>query len=152
MKCPFCGYHDSKVIDSRPAEDGNTIRRRRECLDCQKRFTTYEIIERMPLIVIKRDGSRQSFDRVKIVNGLVRACEKRPVSIAQIEKVSDEVEQELRGRLESEVQSERIGEMVMARLKKLDEVAYVRFASGYRSFKDIETFMEELSKILNEKK
>ena len=152
MKCPFCGYQDSKVIDSRPAEDGNTIRRRRECLDCQKRFTTYEIIERMPLIVIKRDGSRQSFDRVKIVNGLVRACEKRPVSIAQIEKVSDEVEQELRGRLESEVQSERIGEMVMARLKKLDEVAYVRFASVYRSFKDIETFMEELSKILNEKK
>ena len=152
MKCPFCGYTDSKVIDSRPAEDGNTIRRRRECLDCQKRFTTYEIIERMPLIVIKRDGSRQSFDRVKIVNGLVRACEKRPVSMAQIEKVSDEVEQELRGRLESEVQSERIGEMVMARLKNLDEVAYVRFASVYRSFKDIETFMEELSKILNEKK
>ena len=152
MKCPFCGYNDSKVIDSRPAEDGNTIRRRRECLDCQKRFTTYEIIERMPLIVIKRDGSRQSFDRVKIVNGLVRACEKRPVSMAQIENVSDEVEQELRGRLESEVSSERIGEMVMARLKNLDEVAYVRFASVYRSFKDIETFMEELSKILNEKK
>ena len=152
MKCPFCGYNDSKVIDSRPAEDGNTIRRRRECLDCQKRFTTYEIIERMPLIVIKRDGSRQPFDRVKIINGLVRACEKRPVSMAQIEKVSDEVEQELRGRLESEVQSERIGEMVMARLKNLDEVAYVRFASVYRSFKDIETFMEELSKILNEKK
>ena len=152
MKCPFCGYTDSKVIDSRPAEDGNTIRRRRECLDCQKRFTTYEIIERMPLIVIKRDGSRQPFDRVKIINGLVRACEKRPVSMSQIEKVSDEVEQELRGRLESEVQSERIGEMVMARLKNLDEVAYVRFASVYRSFKDIETFMEELSKILNEKK
>ena len=152
MKCPFCGFTDSKVIDSRPAEDGNTIRRRRECLDCQKRFTTYEIIERMPLIVIKRDRSRQSFDRVKIINGLVRACEKRPVSMAQIEKVSDEVEQELRGRLESEVQSERIGEMVMSRLKKLDEVAYVRFASVYRSFKDIETFMEELSKILNEKK
>ena len=152
MKCPFCGYNDSKVIDSRPAEDGNTIRRRRECLDCQKRFTTYEIIERMPLIVIKRDGSRQTFDRVKIINGLVRACEKRPVSMSQIEKVSDEVEQELRGRLESEVQSERIGEMVMTRLKNLDEVAYVRFASVYRSFKDIETFMEELSKILNEKK
>ena len=152
MKCPFCGYNDSKVIDSRPAEDGNTIRRRRECLDCQKRFTTYEIIERMPLIVIKRDGSRQPFDRVKIINGLVRACEKRPVSMAQIEKVSDEVEQELRGRLESEVQSERIGEMVMTRLKSLDEVAYVRFASVYRSFKDIETFMEELSKILTEKK
>lgn len=152
MKCPFCGYNDSKVIDSRPAEDGNTIRRRRECLDCQKRFTTYEIIERMPLIVIKRDGSRQTFDRIKIINGLVRACEKRPVSMAQIEKTADEVEQELRGRLESEVQSERIGEMVMVRLKNMDEVAYVRFASVYRSFKDIETFMDELSKILNEKK
>ena len=152
MKCPFCGYADSKVIDSRPAEDGNTIRRRRECLDCQKRFTTFEVIERMPLVVIKRDGSRQSFDRVKIINGLVRASEKRPVSMSQIEKVADEVEQELRGRLETEVQSERIGEMVMQRLKQLDEVAYVRFASVYRSFKDIETFMEELSKILNEKK
>ena len=148
MKCPFCGYADSKVIDSRPAEDGTTIRRRRECLDCQKRFTTYEVIERMPLVVIKRDGSRQSFDRVKIINGLVRACEKRPVSMAQIENVADEVEQEL----ESEVQSERVGEMVMVRLKDLDEVSYVRFASVYRSFKDIETFMDELAKILNEKK
>ena len=152
MKCPFCGYADSKVIDSRPAEDGTTIRRRRECLDCQKRFTTYEVIERMPLVVIKRDGSRQSFDRVKIINGLVRACEKRPVSMAQIENVADEVEQELRGRLETEVQSERVGEMVMVRLKDLDEVSYVRFASVYRSFKDIETFMDELAKILNEKK
>ena len=151
MKCPFCGYADSKVIDSRPAEDGTTIRRRRECLDCQKRFTTYEIVERMPLVVIKRDGSRQSFDKVKIVNGLVRACEKRPVSMAQIEQVADEVEQELRGRLESEVQSERVGEMVMERLKGLDEIAYVRFASVYRSFKDIQTFMEELAKILGEK-
>ena len=152
MKCPFCGYTDSKVIDSRPAEDGNTIRRRRECLDCQKRFTTYEIIERMPLVVIKRDGSRQSFDRVKIINGIVRASEKRPVGMQQIERIADEVEQELRGNLESEVQSERIGEMVMSRIKNLDEVAYVRFASVYRSFKDIETFMEELGKILNEKK
>ena len=152
MKCPFCGYSDSRVIDSRPAEDGNTIRRRRECLDCQKRFTTYEIIERMPLVVIKRDGSRQSFDRVKVVNGLVRACEKRPVTVTQMERVADEVEQELRGRLETEVQSERIGAMVMERLKDLDEVAYVRFASVYRSFKDIETFMEELTKILSEKK
>ena len=151
MKCPFCGYADSKVIDSRPAEDGTTIRRRRECLDCQKRFTTYEVVERMPLVVIKRDGSRQSFDKVKIVNGLVRACEKRPVSMAQIEQVADEVEQELRGRLESEVQSERVGEMVMERLKGLDEIAYVRFASVYRSFKDIQTFMEELAKILGEK-
>ena len=152
MKCPFCGYIDSKVIDSRPAEDGATIRRRRECLDCQKRFTTYEIVERTPLVVIKRDGSRQAFDRSKIVNGVVRACEKRPVSLSQIEAVADEVEQELRGRLESETKSERIGEMVMARLKNLDEVAYVRFASVYRSFKDIQTFMEELSKILSEKK
>lgn len=151
MKCPFCGFADSKVIDSRPAEDGTTIRRRRECLDCQKRFTTYEIVERMPLMVIKRDGSRQSFDKMKIINGLVRACEKRQVSMAQIEGVADEVEQELRGRLESEVQSEKVGEMVMDRLKGLDEIAYVRFASVYRSFKDIQTFMEELAKILGEK-
>jgi transcriptional repressor NrdR len=151
MKCPFCGFADSKVIDSRPAEDGTTIRRRRECLDCQKRFTTYEIVERMPLMVIKRDGSRQSFDKMKIINGLVRACEKRPVTMAQIEGVAVEVEQELRGRLESEVQSEKVGEMVMERLKRLDEIAYVRFASVYRSFKDIQTFMEELAKILGEK-
>ena len=151
MKCPFCGFADSKVIDSRPAEDGTTIRRRRECLDCQKRFTTYEPVERMPLMVIKRDGSRQSFDKVKIINGLVRACEKRPVTMAQIEGVADEVEQELRGRLESEVQSEKVGEMVMDRLKGLDEIAYVRFASVNRSFKDIQTFMEELAKILGEK-
>lgn len=152
MKCPFCGYTDSKVIDSRPAEDGTTIRRRRECLDCQKRFTTYEVIERMPLMVIKRDGSRESFDRVKIINGVVRACEKRPVTMAQIESVADEIEQELRGRLESEVKTEKIGEMVMLRLKNLDEVAYVRFASVYRSFKDINTFMEELTKLLGDKK
>lgn len=151
MKCPFCGYTDSKVIDSRPAEDGTTIRRRRECLDCQKRFTTYEVIERMPLVVIKRDGSRQSFDKVKIINGLVRACEKRPVTMTQIEALASDIEQELRGRLESEVSSETIGEMVMARLKELDEVAYVRFASVYRSFKDINTFMEELTKLLGDK-
>ena len=152
MKCPFCGYTDSKVIDSRPAEDGTTIRRRRECLDCQKRFTTYEVIERMPLVVIKRDGSRQSFDKVKIINGLVRACEKRPVTMTQIESLASDIEQELRGRLESEVSSETIGEMVMARLKELDEVAYVRFASVYRSFKDINTFMEERTKLLGERK
>ena len=152
MKCPFCGYTDSKVIDSRPAEDGTTIRRRRECLECQKRFTTYEVVERMPLVVIKRNGSRESFDRVKIINGIVRACEKRPVTMAQIEDIADDIEQELRGRLESEVQSERVGELVMARLKELDEVAYVRFASVYRSFKDINTFMEELTKLLGDKK
>ena len=152
MKCPFCGYTDSKVIDSRPAEDGTTIRRRRECLECQKRFTTYEIIERMPLVVIKRDGSRESFDKVKIINGVIRACEKRPVTMTQIENLAADIELELRGRLESEVKSEAIGEMVMARLKDLDEVAYVRFASVYRSFKDINTFMEELTKLLGDRK
>ena len=152
MKCPFCGYTDSKVIDSRPAEDGTTIRRRRECLECQKRFTTYEIIERMPLVVIKRDGSRESFDKVKIINGVIRACEKRPVTMTQIENLANDIELELRGRLESEVKSEVIGEMVMLRLKDLDEVAYVRFASVYRSFKDINTFMEELTKLLGDRK
>ena len=152
MKCPFCGFTDSKVIDSRPAEDGTTIRRRRECLECQKRFTTYEIIERMPLVVIKRDGSRESFDKVKIINGVIRACEKRPVTMTQIENLANDIELELRGRLESEVSSEMIGEMVMARLKDLDEVAYVRFASVYRSFKDINTFMEELTKLLGDRK
>jgi len=152
MKCPFCGYTDSKVIDSRPAEDGTTIRRRRECLDCAKRFTTYEIIERMPLVVIKRDGSRESFDKVKIINGVIRACEKRPVTMTQIEDLANDIELELRGRLESEVKSEVVGEMVMARLKDLDEVAYVRFASVYRSFKDINTFMEELTKLLGDRK
>ena len=152
MKCPFCGFTDSKVIDSRPAEDGTTIRRRRECLECQKRFTTYEIIERMPLVVIKRDGSRESFDKVKIINGVIRACEKRPVTMTQIEGLAADIELELRGRLESEVKSEVIGEMVMARLKDLDEVAYVRFASVYRSFKDINTFMEELTKLLGDRK
>ena len=151
MKCPFCGYSDSKVIDSRPAEEGSTIRRRRECLACQKRFTTYEIIERLPLVVIKRDGSRQSFDKVKLINGMVRACEKRPVSLSQLEAIADEIEQELQSGLEREVSTVDIGEMVMARLKDVDEVADVRFASVYRSFKDINTFMEELSKLLTEK-
>ena len=151
MKCPFCGYSDSKVIDSRPAEEGATIRRRRECLACQKRFTTYEIIERLPLVVIKRDGSRQSFDKVKLITGMVRACEKRPVTLSQLETIADEIEQELQSGLEREVRTVDIGEMVMARLKDVDEVAYVRFASVYRSFKDINTFMEELSKLLTEK-
>ena len=151
MKCPFCGYSDSKVIDSRPAEEGSTIRRRRECLACQKRFTTYEIIERLPLVVIKRDGSRQSFDKVKLINGMVRACEKRPVTLSQLEAIADEIEQELQSGLEREIRTVDIGEMVMSRLKNVDEVAYVRFASVYRSFKDINTFMEELSKLLTEK-
>ena len=151
MKCPFCGYTDSKVIDSRPAEEGATIRRRRECLACAKRFTTYEIIERMPLVVIKRDGSRQTFDKVKLINGMVRACEKRPVSLDTIEQIADDIEQELQSHLEREIKTVDVGEMVMQRLKTVDEVAYVRFASVYRSFKDINTFMEELSKLLMEK-
>ena len=149
MKCPFCGYRESKVIDSRPAEEGATIRRRRECLACQKRFTTYEIMERLPLVVIKRDGSRESFDRVKLINGMVRACEKRPVPLARLEQIADEIEQELQSNLEREISTVEVGEMVMARLKDVDEVAYVRFASVYRSFKDINTFMEELTKLLN---
>ena len=149
MKCPFCGYTESKVIDSRPAEEGASIRRRRECLACQKRFTTYENIERLPMVVVKRDGSRESFDRVKLINGMVRACEKRPVSLAELEKIADEIEQELQGSLEREISTVNIGEMVMDRLKDIDEVAYVRFASVYRSFKDINTFMEELTKLLN---
>ena len=151
MKCPFCGYTESKVIDSRPAEEGTSIRRRRECLSCQKRFTTYENIERLPLIVVKRDGSRESFDKVKLINGMVRACEKRPVPLATLEGIADEIEQELQSNLEREVKSVDIGEMVMSRLKTVDEVAYVRFASVYRSFKDINTFMEELTKLLTEK-
>ena len=151
MKCPFCGFLESKVIDSRPAEEGSTIRRRRECLACQKRFTTYEIIEYLPLVVVKRDGSRQTFDRVKLINGMVRACEKRPVTLAQLEKIADEIEQELQSALEREISTVDIGEMVMRRMKEVDEVAYVRFASVYRSFKDINTFMEELTKLLSDK-
>ena len=152
MKCPFCGYSESKVIDSRPAEEGTTIRRRRECLSCQRRFTPYEIVERMPLVVIKRDGSRQSFDKMKLINGMLRACEKRPVSLNQLEQIADEIEQELQSGLEREISTVNIGEMVMSRLKDVDEVAYVRFASVYRSFKDINTFMDELAKLLSEKK
>ena len=151
MKCPFCAFSDSKVIDSRPAEEGATIRRRRECLACQKRFTTYEVIERLPLVVIKRDGSRQSFDKIKLINGMVRACEKRPVALQTLEKIADDIEQELQSNLEREISTVEIGEMVMVRLKDVDEVAYVRFASVYRSFKDINTFMEELTKLLTEK-
>ena len=150
MKCPFCGYTESKVIDSRPAEEGATIRRRRECLACSKRFTTYEIIERMPLVVVKRDGSRQSFDKVKLINGMVRASEKRPVPLAKLEEIADDIEQELQSSLEREIKTVDIGEMVMSRLKDVDEVAYVRFASVYRSFKDINTFMEELKSLLGE--
>ena len=151
MKCPFCSYTESKVIDSRPAEEGSTIRRRRECLDCHKRFTTYEIIERMPLVVVKRYGSRQAFDRVKLINGMVRACEKRPIPLKKLEQIADEIELELQSNLDREINTVEIGEMVMDRLKDVDEVAYVRFASVYRSFKDINTFMDELSKLLQDK-
>jgi len=150
MRCPYCSYSESKVIDSRPAEEGTTIRRRRECLSCGKRFTTYEIMERLPLLVIKRDGSRQSFDRMKVIGGMVKACEKRPVRADEIERIADEVEQELQSSLEREVSSVQIGEMIMDRLKDLDQVAYVRFASVYRQFKDINTFLEELNKMLKE--
>ncbi len=150
MKCPYCAYSESKVIDSRPAEEGTTIRRRRECLACSRRFTTYEIMERLPLVVIKRDGSRQAFDKVKVMNGMIRACEKRPVALADLETVADGIEAELQSSLEREVSTTEIGEMVMAKLKDLDEVAYVRFASVYRQFKDINTFMEELTKLLGQ--
>ena len=150
MKCPFCIFSESKVVDSRPAEEGTTIRRRRECLNCQKRFTTYEIIERLPTIVVKKDGSRQTFDKQKLVNGMLRACEKRPVPLAEIQAVADEIEMDLQNSLEREIRSTEVGEMVMNGLKSLDEVAYVRFASVYRQFRDINTFMTELNKLLKE--
>ena len=149
MKCPFCGYEESKVIDSRPTDEGEKIRRRRECVACSKRFTTYEIIESVPIVIVKKDKSRQAFDRSKIFNGMLRACEKRPVSIEQIEKMVSEIEAELQNSLDREVTSVRIGELVMDKLKNVDEVAYVRFASVYRQFKDINTFMEELTKLLS---
>lgn len=148
MKCPFCGYEESKVIDSRPTDEGQRIRRRRECLQCSKRFTTYEIIESLPIIVIKKDKSRETFNRDKLLNGLLRACEKRPVSIDTLDDMIDEIEVIIQNTLDREVSSEKIGELVMEKLKKIDEVAYVRFASVYRQFKDINTFMNELNKLL----
>ena len=151
MKCRYCGSMESKVVDSRPNEDSTAIRRRRECIQCGRRFTTFERIEENPIMVVKRDGSRQSFDKMKLINGMVRACEKRPVSLQTLESIADEIEQELQSNLEREISTVEIGEMVMSRLKDIDEVAYVRFASVYRSFKDINTFMEELSKLLTEK-
>lgn len=151
MKCPFCSYTESKVIDSRSADDSERIRRRRECLKCGKRFTTHEIIETVPVIVVKRDKSRESFDRNKLTNGLVRACEKRPVSIDKIEEIVNTIESKVQSSLDREVTTEQIGELAMNELKNIDEVSYVRFASVYRSFKDIETFMDELNKLLKEK-
>ena len=151
IKCPFCFYEESKVIDSRPTDEGERIRRRRESLKCGKRFTTYEIIETVPVIVIKRDKSRQVFDRSKILSGLLRACEKRPVSIETLEKIVDEMEFTLQNSPDREVPSERIGELAMEKLKDIDEVAYVRFASVYRQFQDIQTFMDELKSMMKTK-
>ena len=150
MKCPYCGFLESKVVDSRPADEGASIRRRRECLSCHKRFTTYETVESLPLMVVKKDGSRQSFDRSKVLGGVIRACEKRPVSSQAMEALVAEIEQILQNQMDREVSSAQIGELVMERLKKLDEVAYVRFASVYRQFKDINTFMTELTKLLED--
>ena len=151
MKCPYCSYEESKVVDSRHSEDGASIRRRRECLNCNKRFTTYETVESLPIVVVKKDGRRQTFDRNKVLNGMVRACEKRPVPIAKLELAASEIEGIVQNSLEREVDSDYIGQLVMERLKPLDEVSYVRFASVYRQFKDINSFMEELTKILAEK-
>lgn len=151
MKCPYCGFLESKVVDSRPTDEGGSIRRRRECVHCGKRFTTYETIEQLPIIVVKRDRTRQAYDRNKLMNGLLRACEKRPVPFTVLEKLVDEVENTLYNSLDQEITSTKIGELVMAKLKDIDDVAYVRFASVYRQFNDIDTFMEELNKLMEDK-
>ncbi|HIU72173.1 MAG TPA: transcriptional repressor NrdR [Candidatus Galloscillospira excrementipullorum] len=152
MKCCFCGHTESKVIDSRPTDEGASIRRRRECLACGKRFTTYETIETVSVMVVKKDKSREAFDREKLLKGLLRACEKRPVPVKQLENLVDEVETTVQNMLEREVTSEAIGEMVMERLKKIDDIAYIRFASVYRQFRDIDSLNEEVSKLISEKK
>ena len=149
MKCPHCGFEESKVIDSRPTDEGERIRRRRECLKCAKRFTTYEMIESLPIVVIKKDGSRETFDRQKLLTGMLRACEKRPVSIEMLDRAISDIETVIQNSLDREVSSVKIGELVMDKLKDIDEVAYVRFASVYRQFKDINTFMDELNKLLS---
>ena len=151
MRCPFCGHSDSKVIDSRPADDGHAIRRRRECIECEKRFTTYEKVESLPLIVIKKDKTRQQFDREKLLVGITRACEKRPVETKQLEELVDRIESELQNTLRREISSAEIGEKVMEGLRGIDEVSYVRFASVYRQFKDASTFIAEVNKLLTEK-
>lgn len=152
MKCPYCGYSESKVIDSRPTDEGERIRRRRECTKCHKRFTTYEIIETVPLIVVKKDDSRESFDRNKLFNGMMRACEKRPVPVSVIDKAVSDIESQIQNSLEKEVSSTRIGELAMEQLKNIDQVAYVRFASVYRRFTDVDTFVEEISKLKGDEK
>ena len=151
MKCPFCGDQESKVVDSRHSEDGLSIRRRRECMGCQRRFTTYEIVESLPIIVVKRNGSRQSFDRNKIYNSMIRAFDKRKVDAADLERIATEIEQTIQNSLEREISTDRIGEMVMERSKSIDEVAYIRFASIYHQFQDVGSFMREISKFLEEK-
>ena len=151
MKCPFCGFDDSKVVDSRPTDEGTSIRRRRECLKCLKRFTTYETVERMPLMLVKRDGTRQAYDRQKLLGGLMKACEKRPVSYQMLEDAVDNIEQALLNSYEREITSIHVGELAMQELKNIDEVAYVRFASVYRQFGDINTFMDELKDLLNKR-
>lgn len=151
MKCPFCDFYETKVIDSRPTDEGQAIRRRRECIKCNRRFTTYEKVEEIPLIVVKKDGNRQAYDRNKLLTGIIRACEKRPVSMNTIEQIANEIEKNLYNSMEKEITSQYIGEMVMNNLKNIDEVSYVRFASVYRQFKDLNTFMDELKKMLDEK-
>ena len=151
MKCPFCGDQESKVVDSRHNEDGNSIRRRRECIACQRRFTTYEVVESLPIIVVKRDGTRQSFDRNKILNAMVRAFDKRKVDNADLERITTEIEQTIQNTLEREVSTDKIGEMVMERIKNIDEVAYIRFASVYRRFQDVGSFVQEINQFLEKK-
>ncbi len=151
MKCPFCGDQESKVVDSRHSEDSQSIRRRRECLACQRRFTTYEVVESLPIIVVKRDGSRQTFDRNKILNSMVRAFDKRQVDVADLDRITTEIEQSIQNTLEREVTTDAIGQMVMERIKPLDEVAYIRFASVYRRFQDVRSFIHEIEKFLEEK-
>ncbi len=152
MKCPYCGYSESKVVDSRPTDESTTIRRRRECIDCKGRFTTYEKIEETPIMVVKKDGNRQVFNRNKIINGMIKSCEKRPVSRDEIEKAADNIEKAVQNTLKKEVTSDDLGTMVMKELKELDEVSYVRFASVYRQFKDVQSFFNELEEIMNQKK
>lgn len=152
MKCPYCGFEESKVVDSRSTEDHKAIRRRRECLKCNKRYTTYEKIEDIPILVIKKDSNREYFDKTKIINGLLKACQKRPISRVQIDAVADEVEKKISNDMVTEIKSEVIGEMIMERLKKIDEISYVRFASVYRQFKDVNTFIEEIKNLISDKK
>jgi len=151
MNCPFCNHYETKVVDSRPTDEGQSIRRRRECITCSRRFTTYEKIEEIPLIVIKKSGNREAFNRNKVLNGIIRSCEKRPVPLTEIENVVNEIEKQLYNSMEKEIKAKYIGELVMQHIKKLDEVAYVRFASVYREFKDINTFIGEVAKLLKEK-